>query len=351
MTRLPERIKNIFSPRDHHINRLPLLVLMPFSGCNCRCMMCDYWKGDPDRKKALLPDDLAPQMDSFRALGIRWVLLSGGEPSLHPDIWEISRMLGGLDVKISFLTNGLLLKNHVSSILNYCGEVIVSLDGNREVHDMIRGVPGAFDRMAEGIRELKAGATGFRVTGRCVIQKINYLDLPRIIDAAHELDLDGISFLAVDVLTPAFNHLESPDAEQQRRLILDAEDIGDFRQLLTKTAISHGEDFRARFITESPAKLNRLADYFTAVRGEGTFSHHKCNAPWISAVIEADGTVRPCFFHQAYGNIHDAPFYQLINAPRALAFRQRLKARKNPICRQCVCSLYLRPGLLKKKER
>jgi len=98
------------------------------------------------------------------------------------------------------------------------------------------------------------------------------------------------------------------------------------------------------------AKLRRLADYFAAVRGAGAFPHHKCNAPWVSAVIEADGSVRPCFFHQAYGNIHDAPFDEVLNAPRAMAFRKGLKVRKNPVCRQCVCFLYLRPGDLKKIE-
>jgi MoaA/NifB/PqqE/SkfB family radical SAM enzyme len=344
MTRLPERIKNLFASRARPIAKLPVLVVMPYSGCNCRCMMCDYWRDRPDRETRLSPHDLASQMDSLRALGVDWVILSGGEPLLHPDIREIFRTLGRLDAKISLLTNGLLLGEQAASVVRHCHDVIVSLDGDRETHDRIRGVPGAFERMAEGIRVLKTEARAYRVTGRCVIQKANYARFPGIIDAARDLGLDSISFLAVDVFSPAFNHPGKTGADRRRRLLLDDREVGDFRRLLTETFKSHSEDFHAGFIAESPAKLRRLGDYFAAARGRSTFPAPRCNAPWISAVIDADGSVRPCFFHDAYGGIHDGRIDEVINSARALAFRKGLHVRKNAVCRRCVCSLWMRPG-------
>jgi radical SAM protein with 4Fe4S-binding SPASM domain len=71
------------------------------------------------------------------------------------------------------------------------------------------------------------------------------------------------------------------------------------------------------------------------------FSAPRCNAPWVSAVVEADGTVRPCFFHAALGNIHERAFGAILNAPESIAFRQELDVTTNPICRKCVCTLNL----------
>ena len=66
-------------------------------------------------------------------------------------------------------------------------------------------------------------------------------------------------------------------------------------------------DFASGFIAESPAKLRRLSRYFRALNGGGPFPETDCNAPWVSTVVEADGSVRPCFFHRTLGSIHDAP--------------------------------------------
>ena len=67
----------------------------------------------------------------------------------------------------------------------------------------------------------------------------------------------------------------------------------------------------------------------------------RCNAPWVSAVVEADGTVRPCFFHRALGNIFEQPLIDIVNGPEAVRFRRELDMARNPICRRCVCSVYV----------
>jgi radical SAM protein with 4Fe4S-binding SPASM domain len=60
-------------------------------------------------------------------------------------------------------------------------------------------------------------------------------------------------------------------------------------------------------------------------------------------VVEADGAVRPCFFHPVQGNIRQAALPELLNGAQAVAFRRGLDMDTNPVCRQCVCSLNLRP--------
>jgi hypothetical protein len=70
----------------------------------------------------------------------------------------------------------------------------------------------------------------------------------------------------------------------------------------------------------------------------------RCNAPWVSAVVESDGTLRPCFFHAPIGNISEESLAQALNGPLAVAFRKSLDVAQNPICRRCVCSLHLPEG-------
>ena len=87
--------------------------------------------------------------------------------------------------------------------------------------------------------------------------------------------------------------------------------------------------------------IGPLGTYYAALNGRAEPPTTVCNAPWVSSVVEADGTVRPCFFHQALGNIHEQPLEQILNSPKAVAFRRDLDVTNNPICKVCVCTLSL----------
>ena len=96
-----------------------------------------------------------------------------------------------------------------------------------------------------------------------------------------------------------------------------------------------------RFVVESADKLRRIVQHFRAHLGQAKNVAPRCNAPWVSAVIEASGDVRPCFFHPVLGNIHRQTLPDIINGPEALQFRSSLDVESNDICRRCVCSLYI----------
>jgi radical SAM protein with 4Fe4S-binding SPASM domain len=99
------------------------------------------------------------------------------------------------------------------------------------------------------------------------------------------------------------------------------------------------------FVLESPAKLRKIAHHFRCRLGMAQAESPLCNAPWTSAVVEADGTVRPCFFHAPIGRIASgASLADILNGPQAIAFRASLDIAANPVCRQCVCSLNWRAG-------
>lgn len=304
--------------------------------------MCDIWKANQN-KRELTTEDLAPHLESFRRLGVKQVLLSGGEPLMHSNLWSLCAHLKTLNVRITLLSTGLLLQRFAQQICDSCDEVIVSLDGSREVHNKIRNIPQAYENLLEGVNALKAIDSAFRIAGRCVLQRQNYFDLLHIVQAARTMNLDQISFLTADVSSSAFNRPEPWPDSRVSEIALDEAEIDRFEALIQQLIEVHAAEISNGFIAESADKLRRLPAYFSAIRRQGEFPPNRCNAPWVSAVVEADGAVRPCFFHLALGNIHELPFEAILNGRKAVSFRKNLNVARDPICRKCVCTLHLSP--------
>lgn len=329
-------------PPADPIRDLPILILYPHSRCNCRCVMCDIWRAK-DRTE-ITASDVRSWVDEWRGLGVRRLVLSGGEPLMHSHLWELCEAVRGAGIGITILSTGLLLGRHAADVVRYCDDVVVSLDGPGDVHDAIRNIPGAFGKLAAGAGAVKAADAGVRVSGRCTVQRQNFRHLRATVAAAHEAGLDGISFLAVDVSSAAFNRPDGWPASRVEQVVPTAAELPALRDELRALYRERASDFEDGFIAESPEKLDRrVYRYFAALHGAGDFAPVRCNAPWVSSVVETDGTVRPCFFQPPLGNIHEAGNLEgVLNSDAALAWRRGLDTRRDEICRRCVCSLALR---------
>jgi MoaA/NifB/PqqE/SkfB family radical SAM enzyme len=321
---------------------MPIVILMPHSRCNCRCVMCDIWKGN-NNVQQIEESDIEQLLSSLKKLKTRLVVMSGGEALMHPNFFRLCDILSSLKIKITILSTGLLLKKYSKEIIAKTNEVIVSLDGSQMVHDKIRNIPEAFKKLEEGVAELKNLNKQYRVTARCVIQKVNYNDLPNIVDAAHKIGLDQISFLNADISTEAFNRPDLWNDDKVNEVCLSRDEVDQFKEVIENLINTHSQDFKSSFIAESPQKMRKFYNYYAAFHGLCDFPTVTCNAPWVSAVIEADGSVRPCFFHAKIGNIGDSTLTELINSPGSISFRKNLDTATNPICKKCVCSLNLSP--------
>lgn len=329
-------------PRRDPITHLPIVVLYPHSRCNCRCVMCDIWR-DATRRE-IGADEVRAWLPEWQRLGVRRVVLSGGEPLMHSALWDVGALLHEAGMGITLLTTGLLLRRHAEAVARYCDDVVVSVDGPADVHERIRNVRGAFEKLADGVAAVKAAGPAVSVSGRCTVQRANYHALRGTVAAAHTLSLDRISFLAVDVSTAAFNRPGGWSRARQQDVALGEADLPALEAELRALERECRADFASGFIAESPAKLwRRLYQYFAALLGRGAFAPVECNAPWVSTVIESDGTVRPCFFQPPLGNVRAAKSLEaVLNGPEALAWRRGLDTHRDAICRACVCSLQLR---------
>jgi MoaA/NifB/PqqE/SkfB family radical SAM enzyme len=318
---------------------LPLLIFYPTGRCNSRCVSCDWWKhsGADD----LTLEEIREVASALPALGTRVVVFSGGEPLLRPEVFDAAQIFRALGMNLHLLTSGVLLERFADRVGRHFARVVVSLDATSEaLYEEIRGVDG-LAIVRRGIAKLRRIAPDVPVTARATLHRLNFRELPRLVAHAKSLALDGISFLPADMSSAGFGRAAIPGStpwNDLARLALDREDVLEFEATIEHTISRYAGDFASGFIAESPDKLRRLPRYYAAAGGDEPFPRVSCNAPWVSVVIEANGSVRPCFFQGSVGNIRQSPIGAIVRE-NLRTFRRTLDVGADPVCVRCVCSL------------
>ncbi|HLK30536.1 MAG TPA: radical SAM protein [Puia sp.] len=326
--------------QTHKISALPIVILMPHSACNCRCVMCDIWKDNKNLKK-LTEQDVEKLMAAFKKFGTKQVVMSGGEALLNPNFFRLCEILKRENIKISLLSTGLTIKKNAEQLIECIHDMIISLDGDEALHDSIRNIPEAFNKILEGVQFIKSIKPDFKITARTVIHRLNYRFWDLIIDSAKQIGFDQISFLPADVSSHAFNREVLWNSARQNEIALQEEDLPILQEIIDYLIRNYHNEFSNHFIAESPQKIQKIYEYYAALHGLNPFPFKKCNAPWVSTVIEADGTVRSCFFHEALGNIHENSLKEILNSEKAIFFRKKLDVSRDATCVKCVCYLNL----------
>jgi MoaA/NifB/PqqE/SkfB family radical SAM enzyme len=333
-----QRTRTLESDR---IYALPIAILMPHSACNCRCVMCDIWK-DNKNLKQLTEADISNLLSTFKKLGTQQVLMSGGEALLNPNFFKLCELLKPHKISVVLLTTGLSVRKHAYDIIKYIDELIVSLDGDEHLHDQIRNIPQAFRKMKEGLDFIRFLKPDFKITARTVIHRMNYQKWPDIVQTARSIGIQQISFLPADVSSHAFNRQMAWETPRQNEVLIQESELPELIKMVNKVVIISRR--HPGLVAESDEKLYNIYRYYAAFYGLNPFPFKKCNAPWVSTVIEADGSVKPCFFHESMGNIREKSLNEILNTPEAIAFRKLLKTGQNETCARCVCSLNLPPS-------
>ena len=322
----------------HRIKTMPVVVISLHEACDCRCVMCDIWKIREPQSIPIVT--LRRQLQSFDSLGVRWVVFTGGEPQRHPHFADFASALKARGIRVTLLTAGLELEEHADEVASVVDDLIISLDGPPDVHNRVRRVPLAFERMASGFSAVRKIRPEIPIRARCTVQAENHRSLCDAVECATQNRLASISFLAADLTSDAFNRPSGWTASRQSSVALTPHQVHALEDEIESLIAAYGG---GGFIAETPEKLRRIVLHFRAHLGQVPAVAPRCNAPWVSSVIEASGQVRPCFFHAPIGNIFEQTVAETVNSNEALQFRAELDIASNPTCRRCVCSLYL-PG-------
>ena len=186
-----ERGKSVApKPKPVMLGSGPVVIWNLIRRCNLACKHCYATSADIDFDGELSTDEVFAVMDDLKAFGVSVLILSGGEPLLRPDIYEISHRARDMGFYVGLSTNGTLIDaGNIAAIervgYDYVG---VSLDGMRETHDRFRRKQGAFDESINGIRLcLEAG---IKVGLRFTLTQDNAAELPQLLQLMRDEDID-----------------------------------------------------------------------------------------------------------------------------------------------------------------
>ena len=193
MFRLSQFMHEVANPKPLGARRQlpgPVVIWNLIRRCNLKCKHCYSISADTDFPGELNTDEIFTVMDDLKGFGVPVLILSGGEPLLRPDIFDISRQAKKLGFYTALSSNGVLIGEHnideIASIgYDYLG---VSLDGIGETHDKFRGQDGAFAKALGGIR--LARDRGIKIGLRFTVTMDNQHELEPMLDLMQTEDID-----------------------------------------------------------------------------------------------------------------------------------------------------------------
>jgi heme d1 biosynthesis radical SAM protein NirJ len=168
----------------------PVVIWNLVRRCNLTCRHCYATSADKDFPGELDTDQVLTVMEDLKAFGVPVLILSGGEPLMRPDIFEISHRAKAMGFYVGLSSNGTLItKDNIDRIAEVGYDYVgVSLDGMRRTHDWFRRLDGGFDQALRGIRLCRDA--GIKVGLRFTLTRDNAQDLPDLLRLLESERLD-----------------------------------------------------------------------------------------------------------------------------------------------------------------
>lgn len=245
--------------------------------CNLHCTHCLNNSGK-EVSNNLTNQEIRKLIDNLSRAGIQEIRFTGGEPLLHPNIFEFIQQATENGVRASVGTNATLITEDIAKKLAKAGlkQAVVSLDGTEDAHDSIRG-KGNFKKALNGVENLQKESIRIRINS--VLMKNNYRD---IINLMRELDSKHL---------PVFI----------RRFIESGRGSGQFSQVLTKADYDKVREDLKEELNGKYVKGHYLNDDQVKPRIPLPFERRACSAGQRGLVILPNGNIHTCGFLAAQG--------------------------------------------------
>jgi len=193
MFRLSQYMREVLHPTPIKATRKPsgpVVIWNLIRRCNLTCKHCYTTSADIDFPGELSTPEVYTVMDDLKQFKVPVLILSGGEPLLHPDIFDISRHAKEMGFYLALSSNGTLItEQNIKQIaeINY-QYVGVSLDGIGQTHDKFRQKQGSFADSVKGIGLCRDH--GIKAGIRYTLTKDNVDDFPAMLQLMDDENID-----------------------------------------------------------------------------------------------------------------------------------------------------------------
>ncbi len=196
-----------------------ILLLEPSERCNASCSFCYHWREQPQAGELSLAEIETLMADAW-ALGCRVLYLSGGEPTIYPDLHQVLSLARRTGYRTTMTTNGSRLAEQLPSIAPLLDGVTVSLDYAGPRQDEIRGISNLYTQAVQGLEEARRHGISARIN--MSLGPDNLSEVEGLMDLAREVgaglhvrlltresaELDINCFTATEAVTAANRMLE-----------------------------------------------------------------------------------------------------------------------------------------------
>jgi radical SAM protein with 4Fe4S-binding SPASM domain len=300
---------------------VPLSVHMDITWrCNERCVHCYL---DHDVKGEMGTEEIKGVLRQLEDSGTFFLSISGGEPLLRRDCFEILEYARELQFNVKLKTNAVMIGPKEAERIRQLGieQVQISIYSNRpEIHDAITKLPGSLRRSLDAIRRLRA--QGVKVSITNVLMQQNFSDTRAVRQLAKELD---VQFVIDPTITPKLNG--------DRSIV----SLGLSSSALKE--VFHTEEFVGD-VDEFCAPVSTVDD--------NVLDGYSCSAGHTLCYVSPFGDVYPCVqFPMPCGNLREQSFREIWRASTALNELRSIQVRDLPTCSHCSHAAYCSrcPGL------
>jgi MoaA/NifB/PqqE/SkfB family radical SAM enzyme len=317
-------------------------VIFVTTHCNFRCGFCEFAADQlPREKKIHFPyEQWRGLLAELRALGCRELYLTGGEPLMHPQFWEMVEEAQAARLAVHRITtNGSMAKRLGEREFRLAREAVravqVSVDSPRaEQHDRLRGFEGAFERLSEFLRALRANGVRSHVSN--VILRENFTAAPDLVAWAASLGVEHVNFQPCNWDT---NYGDYAPVEDKSRFQVPAEEMDRLERALAEAQ----REAKRRGVTTNLPILRRWVRAFFECGGTEEFFFHRmfpkfrCYVPHTTIYIGSSGEVFPCTLLSRVGSLRDHGLRDLWTKAMQPVRDHLDKGQFYSACNSCYC--------------
>jgi heme d1 biosynthesis radical SAM protein NirJ len=330
------------SPKPVTMGSGPVVIWNLIRRCNLACKHCYATSADIDFEGELSTPEVFAVMEDLRAFGVSVLILSGGEPLLRPDIFEISQHAKEMGFYVGLSSNGTLINNSNIDDIKRIGYdyVGVSLDGMRDTHDRFRRKPGAFDESIQGIRHCHDA--GIKIGLRFTLTQDNAAELPDLLQLMRDEDIDKFYLSHLNYAGRGNRNRASDLHHKMTREAMDlmfATCWQDVQQGIKREFVTGNNDADGVYLLQWAAQ--HIPEHVPVLRKQ--LLRWGGNSSGVNiANIDNLGTVHPdtMWWDYSIGNIRERPFSEIWQ-DSSDPLMKGLKAKQRPLEGRCAICAHL----------